>query len=222
MSIQKIFIRTGILLLTISLAISCNNINLDPDRKKVPVVEQEKKKEVDPPKKSTKEVTPKKKPMETIRPKPAPERETRPRSASSFSISELQSEFIAAVNEQRAKGCMCGNRKYEPTLPVSWSKTLYSIAADHSRDMAVNQKMSHKGSNGSDVPDRLNNGGYPWMAYAENVAFGHSSIQQVMEGWMSSPGHCKNIMNPNCSEIGVAYDSKYWTMVLAAPRKMLQ
>jgi uncharacterized protein YkwD len=44
----------------------------------------------------------------------------------------------------------------------------------------------------------------------ENIAFGPPTIAEVMQGWFNSPGHCKNLMNPEFKEIGVAEDRTYW------------
>ena len=55
------------------------------------------------------------------------------------------------------------------------------------------------------------------------VAFTHVLITElyqteksVIEGWIKSPGHCKNIMNPAYKEIGAARKGNYWTLVLGA------
>lgn len=48
------------------------------------------------------------------------------------------------------------------------------------------------------------------FAVGENIAAGHRSIGQVMEGWVRSESHCKNIMNRNYKEIGVAESNLYW------------
>ncbi len=39
----------------------------------------------------------------------------------------------------------------------------------------------------------------------ENIAAGQGSAAQVVNGWMESEGHCKNIMNGNYSNLGVGY-----------------
>ena len=52
--------------------------------------------------------------------------------------------------------------------------------------------------------------GYKSFAVGENIAFGQTSIKEVMAGWFKSEGHCKNLMNPAFKEVGVAENSKYW------------
>jgi uncharacterized protein YkwD len=41
--------------------------------------------------------------------------------------------------------------------------------------------------------------------YGENVAYGQSTPQAVMNAWMTSPGHRRNILNSRYTEIGVGY-----------------
>jgi uncharacterized protein YkwD len=62
--------------------------------------------------------------------------------------------------------------------------------------------MSHRGSDGSSPFDRISRQGYRYRAAAEYVAFGFDDIESVMDGWMKSPGHRRNILG-SFSEIGV-------------------
>jgi uncharacterized protein YkwD len=66
--------------------------------------------------------------------------------------------------------------------------------------------------------DRINAAGYTWFMLGENIAMGHTSEQQVMEGWINSPGHCKNIMNAGFTEVGFGRDKNYWTQNFGKPR----
>ena len=60
-------------------------------------------------------------------------------------------------------------------------------------------------------------------AVAAAVTLGPSSVTAVVDAWMNSPGHCRNIMSPLYRDIGVACASnanstyrRYWTMELGA------
>ena len=47
----------------------------------------------------------------------------------------------------------------------------------------------------------------------QNCAYNHTSSEEVMQGWMQSPGHRRNIMNPDATRFGIAYGpGPYWTM----------
>ncbi|AVH54852.1 MULTISPECIES: CAP domain-containing protein [Streptomyces] len=119
--------------------------------------------------------------------------------------------IVTLVNSERSKaGCS----------PVTLNEKLSKAAQDHSADMASHQNMSHTGSDGSDPGTRITRAGYSWSTYGENVAYGYSSPEQVMAGWMSSPGHKKNILNCGFKEIGVglAQPGNYWTQDFGTAR----
>ncbi|MEU1027160.1 CAP domain-containing protein [Streptomyces mirabilis] len=118
---------------------------------------------------------------------------------------------VALVNSERGKvGCS----------PLTLNAKLSKAAQDHSADMASHQNMSHTGSDGSDPGQRITTAGYTWSAYGENVAFGYSTPEAVMAGWMSSPGHKRNILDCDFKEIGVglAQPGSYWTQDFGAAR----
>ncbi|MEM7101636.1 MAG: CAP domain-containing protein [Bacteroidota bacterium] len=166
-----------------------------------------------------------KKPTAKPKPKPPAPRPEVPTIAkhniNALSDGDFIKTMLKMVNDQRKAGCKCGSKNYSPARKLKWNGTLQKIAHTHSLDMARMKKMSHSGSDGSDVDERLDNGGYNWMGYGENVAFGQRTIQEVFSGWIESPPHCRNIMNPALTEIGVSQAGLYWTMILATPNEPL-
>ncbi|MFG1672754.1 CAP domain-containing protein [Micromonospora sp. NPDC049282] len=125
--------------------------------------------------------------------------------------SELQ-QVVDIVNQERAKaGCKA--------LTVNSKLTL--AAQRHSQDQADHKKMSHDGSDGSDVGQRLDRVGYAWRAYGENVAWNQQSPAAVMDAWMNSEGHRANILNCSFTQIGVGVarsNGPYWTQDFGTPR----
>lgn len=120
-------------------------------------------------------------------------------------------EVVELVNAERGKaGCS----------PVKVNATLTEAAQNHSEDMAASGNMSHTGSDGSSPADRITRAGYSWSTYGENVAYGYSTPERVMAGWMSSPGHKENILNCSFEEIGVglAQPGDYWTQNFGTAR----
>jgi uncharacterized protein YkwD len=118
---------------------------------------------------------------------------------------------VELVNAERGKaGCS----------PVKANATLTEAAQKHSEDMAASGTMSHTGSDGSSPGDRITRAGYSWSTYGENVAYGYSTPEQVMQGWMTSPGHKANILNCAFKEIGVglAQPGSYWTQDFGTAR----
>lgn len=135
-------------------------------------------------------------------------------------ISEGAGEFqkmILDINELRAAGCKCGNTDMPPVGPVQWNDRLAKAAAEHNADMAQTGELNHTGSDGSNAGDRLARNGYNWRSYGENIASGFTSAESVLQAWIDSPGHCRNIMNASFEEIGVARQGNYWTQVFASP-----
>jgi uncharacterized protein YkwD len=64
--------------------------------------------------------------------------------------------------------------------------------------------------------------GYRARHVGENIASGVPTAREVVDGWLASPGHCSNIMDPRFTEMGVAYATErrsrgviYWTQVFA-------
>lgn len=119
--------------------------------------------------------------------------------------------LLQLVNNARKKGCNCGNTYYASAAPLTWNEQLEKAAYDHSKDMFQNKYFSHTGSDGSSSSERIINAGYGWKWYGENIAQGYPGEQEVVAGWLSSPGHCANIMNKNFKEMGVARVGDYWT-----------
>ncbi len=125
--------------------------------------------------------------------------------------------FLQQINAVRAEGCNCGGRKYAPAPAVTWNQKLENTAAAHSSYMLRSRQLTHRGRNGMMPEKRVAASGYQWSYVAENIAMGQQSTRQVIQSWLQSPQHCRNIMSRNVTEIGAARSGAYWTLVLAAP-----
>lgn len=133
---------------------------------------------------------------------------------------------LDAVNAARAQPRNCGDKLHPAAPPLAWNDALGNAAFAHSREMAELRYFAHKGRNGTVVGDRASRAGYTWRAIGENIASGMGTPQDAVAGWLASPGHCANIMNPRFREMGAAYaiapasrtGMVYWTQVFGAPR----
>jgi uncharacterized protein YkwD len=117
---------------------------------------------------------------------------------------------------------LCGNQYYEPAEPVVWNKKLAEASLQHSLDMAENGFISHTGSNGDTLDERLALVQYDWVASAENLGHGYRDAEEATQAWLKSKMHCKNIMNPEFREIGAAHAKSkthrtYWTLIFGSP-----
>ncbi|MFE2613212.1 CAP domain-containing protein [Micromonospora chalcea] len=123
---------------------------------------------------------------------------------------ELQ-KVVTLVNQERAKaGCKA----------LTVNAKLNLAAQRHSQDQADHKKMDHNGSDGSKPWDRVKRAGYNYSMVGENVAWGYQSAAEVMDGWMKSEGHRKNILNCGYTQIGMGLarsNGPYWTQVFGTP-----
>lgn len=134
-------------------------------------------------------------------------------------------EILEQVNQARASARRCGDQAFDPAPPVSWNATLGQTALGHSRDMAQRNYFSHTDKAGNLAGVRATRAGYQWRSIGENLAAGQGSAEQAVSGWLASPTHCPNIMNPDFTEMGAAYAVNpqsdagiYWTQVFGTPQ----
>jgi uncharacterized protein YkwD len=138
---------------------------------------------------------------------------------------EVSARILALANQARSRPRRCGSRSFAPVPPLKLVSALSDAARVQARDMAKHSVLAHEGSDGSTPADRVTRQRYKWRTVGENVASGPTSADEVMEGWLASPGHCENIMSGRFTDMGIAWvvDPKsesgvYWSQVFAAPR----
>lgn len=107
--------------------------------------------------------------------------------------------------------------------PLDKHPALTAAAQKHSQDNAQMGDLTHTGSDGSRVSDRVAREGYDYSSVRENIAWGYSSARSVVMGWMCSDGHRRNIMACDVSDIGVGIaqgrDGRYYhTQDFGCPR----
>jgi uncharacterized protein YkwD len=135
-------------------------------------------------------------------------------------------EVLAATNAARAQARRCGDRHYPAAPPLRWNEKLGQAARAHSDDMAGRRYFNHRARDGSGAGERALRAGYGWRKIGENIASGQESPQEAVQGWIASPGHCANLMNPDFTDMGASYalhsDRRhgiiYWTQVFGTPR----
>jgi uncharacterized protein YkwD len=137
----------------------------------------------------------------------------------------LAARALQLVNDVRARGARCGEKAFGPAPPVRLSGPLAEVALGHANDMALHDYFEHQDLTGHSPADRVRAIGYRETLVGENIAYGPQSADEVVQGWLDSPGHCENIMDPRFSEMGLAFAAGqasrrglYWVQLLAAPR----
>jgi uncharacterized protein YkwD len=132
-------------------------------------------------------------------------------------------KLLEMVNTARAQPRTCGSQSFSATSPLAWNAVLATAAQGHSRAMANNNFFDHLDRDGRTPGDRAELAGYSGQQVGENIAAGQDTPRKVVDGWLASPGHCANLMNPEFREMGAAFatDPKsdagvYWTTVFGA------
>ncbi|OPG76172.1 hypothetical protein B1218_27530, partial [Pseudomonas ogarae] len=127
-------------------------------------------------------------------------------------------KLLKLINSARAQPRRCGTEAFTATTPLAWNATLALAAVTHTRAMANNNFFDHKDRDNRMPGDRAELAGYLGQLIGENIAAGQDTALKVVDGWLASPGHCANLMNPQFRELGAGYatDPKsdagiYWT-----------
>jgi uncharacterized protein YkwD len=155
---------------------------------------------------------------------PVPESPRVPVSPSATAAA-FATQALELVNGVRSRGTRCGERVFSPAPPLVLSGILANVALGHAADMAEHDYFEHRDLNGKAPADRVRAVGYREKLVGENIAYGPKSLEEVVQGWLDSPGHCENIMDPRFAEMGMAYAAGrsgrhglYWVQVFAEPQ----
>jgi uncharacterized protein YkwD len=128
------------------------------------------------------------------------------------------------LDPEKARDIINQYRRDNKLKPIKLNAELSEAAKAHSRDLAKWDRISHYGSDGSNPWDRVKRTGYKARLAAENVGTGQVDFSEVMRGWKDSPGHNKNLLLSDATDMGLALvqDPKtefksFWTLVLGSP-----
>lgn len=122
---------------------------------------------------------------------------------------DFASQVAALVNAERAKYGLSA---------LTVDTNVQQAALVRAKETA--QSFSHTRPNGSSFSTALTEAGVSYRTAGENIAYGQTTPQQVMNAWMNSSGHRANILNANYTTIGVGYTvingTAYWAQLFTA------
>ncbi|WP_367325433.1 CAP domain-containing protein [Streptomyces sp. HUAS ZL42] len=123
-----------------------------------------------------------------------------------------EAEVVDLTNRERTRAGL---------RPLAPDPLLARAAQAHSADMVARSFYSHTSPEGSRPWDRAAAAGSARRTIGENIACGQRSPAEVVDGWMNSPGHRANILNPGFTHIGVGFAGggragTYWTQLFGA------
>ncbi len=140
------------------------------------------------------------------------------------SDTRVRARVVELVNDARRKPRRCGSERFAAAPALNASGPLSDAATIHARDMARKKYFDHRGSDGSQPKDRVQRAGYKSRLTGENIALGPETAEEVVAGWLASPGHCANIMDSRFQNIGVGLATGrgrgqiYWVQTFGSPR----
>ncbi|HVH86451.1 MAG TPA: CAP domain-containing protein [Terriglobales bacterium] len=109
------------------------------------------------------------------------------------STTDMERQIFEWTNQERAK---------VNAPPLNWDNHLVIAARLHSDEMAKQKELSHQLKGEPVFTERLSEQGARFSAAAENIGFGDDA-ETLQSGWMHSPLHRANLLNPVYTEMGV-------------------
>ena len=123
----------------------------------------------------------------------------------------FEQRVLELVNAERARNGIGG---------LTYNRQLDAAAESHNGVQATVEKMAHDGLGDGTSESRIRATGFT-AAWGENVAAGQLTPEQVVAEWMASPGHRRNILDPEYRQLGVSYTTAasgrtYWAQEFGA------
>src|SRR5262249_21176182 len=116
------------------------------------------------------------------------------RTAGLKDVEAVRKAVLELVNAERARA---------RARPLLLEPRLDAAAQKHARDMLLRGYFAHESPEGKTVRQRALAAGYTWHAVGENIALGQLSAAQVVEAWMNSPEHRRNILDRDFIHMGL-------------------
>ena len=126
---------------------------------------------------------------------------------------KIQFRMLDSVNALRQAG---------GAAPVKLSSELNAAAKTHSRDMSVQNRPWHFGSDGSSPIDRVAATGYVGRLIGENISETYETELETLSAWMETPETREVIMDSRARDLGFAWHQEssgkiWWTLITAQP-----
>lgn len=126
---------------------------------------------------------------------------------------KLQFRMLDSVNALRsARG----------VSPVTLNPQLNAAAATHSRDMSLQNRPWHFGSDGSSPIDRVQRVGYTGQLVGENISETYETELETLAAWIEQPDTQRTINSPDAVDMGFAWYQEpngkiWWTLIMGNP-----
>ena len=154
----------------------------------------------------------------------------------STEAASIESRTLTLINNMRTSGYRChsrtfgynsrtfgySSRRLDSAPRLVMDESLRCAARRHAYDMAMYDFFAHIDMHGDGPRERIVNAGYDVDSFAENIAKGSRDPGTVVDAWMNSQGHCRNIMDARYGDIGIGFytdpdtQMSLWTLDFAA------
>jgi uncharacterized protein YkwD len=103
--------------------------------------------------------------------------------------------------------------------PVAFDAALNAAAATHARDMSVQNRPWHFGSDGSSPIDRVQRVGFNGTLVGENISETYETELETLGAWMNKPDTRRIILSPDADSMGFAWYQEdngkiWWTLIM--------
>ena len=127
-------------------------------------------------------------------------------------VSKIQFRMLDSVNSLRQAAGL---------VPVTFDAKLNAAAATHSRDMSIQNRPWHFGSDGSSPIDRIQRVGYEGKLVGENISETYETELETLAAWMDQSDTRRNILSPDARKMGFSWLQEsngkiWWTLVLGS------
>jgi len=106
--------------------------------------------------------------------------------------------------------------------PLQYSQALNSAALTHARDMALQQRAWHFGTDRSNPQTRAVRAGFGGTVVGENIAESFDSDLETLQSWLDSTNGSQVILNPRATSIGFSWFQEssgkvWWVQTIGRP-----
>lgn len=136
----------------------------------------------------------------------------------------VDAELLRRINLARTHARRCGSRVFAAAPPLRLDSRLSQAADAHAEDMIERNYFAHLSPLGTTPAQRVAATGYHYRLVGENIASGPETPGEAVEGWLASPEHCENIMDPRFVATGIGFAANQrgaprieWVQDFAAP-----
>jgi uncharacterized YkwD family protein len=140
--------------------------------------------------------------------------QTQPKAQTTTPAKTTQTQGLSAF-EQKVIDLTNAERRKAGVKDLIGDSKLSSVARTKSTDMQKNSYFSHTSPTYGSPFDMMRDFGVTYSTAGENIAQGQRTPEEVVQAWMNSEGHRRNILNGQFTHIGVGHETtgNHWTQM---------